>query len=131
MITDTEGGNDGPLSGTPPTRGDRALSRWGQNRGNLPRHALREKLLYKWKARYQADDPAWTTGLSTQPRHKASQTPQPMAQSIVTLHRTLVQRGKSGSAAAIQEGLRQQGIAPIPSLRTIYRIVQRYAKEDS
>jgi len=87
--------------------------------------------LYKWKARYQADDPAWTTGLSTQPRHKASQTPQPMAQSIVTLHRTLVQRGKSGSAAAIQEGLRQQGIAPIPSLRTIYRIMQRYAKEDS
>ena|SRR2546426_851353 len=86
--------------------------------------------LYKWKARYQADDPAWTTGLSTQPRRKPSQTPQPIAQSVVTLRRRLVQSGKPGSAAAIQQGLQQQGMAPIPSLRTMYRILQRHAKED-
>src|SRR6516162_11164872 len=49
--------------------------------------------LYKWKARYQADDPTWAKGLSTQPRHKPSQTPEPMAQSVVTLRRTLVQSG--------------------------------------
>jgi transposase-like protein len=78
--------------------------------------------LYKWKARYQADNPAWTTGRSTQPKRKPSQTPQPIAQSVVTLHRTLVQSG--------QQGLAQQGITPIPSLRTIYRILQRHAQED-
>jgi putative transposase len=85
--------------------------------------------LYKWKARYQADNPGWATGLSTQPRHKPSQTPEPMEQRVVTLHRTLVQSGQRGSAAAIQQGLQQQGIEPIPSLRTIYRILQRYVQE--
>src|SRR2546426_5795356 len=85
--------------------------------------------LYKWKARYQADDPGWAKGLSTQPRHKPCQTSEPMEQSVVTLHWTLVQSGQRGSAAAIQQGLQQQGIEPIPSLRTIYRILQRYAQE--
>jgi putative transposase len=85
--------------------------------------------LYKWKARYQVDDPGWTKGLSTQPRHKPSQTPEPMAQSVVTLRRALVQSGQRGSAAAIQQGLQQQGIEPIPSLRTIYRILQRHEQE--
>jgi len=85
--------------------------------------------LYKWKARYQADNPAWTTGRSTQPKRTPRQTPQPIAQSVITLHQTLVQHGQRGSAAAIQQGLRQQGITPIPSLRTIYRIIQRHAKE--
>jgi len=45
------------------------------------------------------------------------------------LHQTLVQSGHQGSAAAIQQGLTQQGIAPIPSRRTIYRILQRHAQE--
>jgi len=86
--------------------------------------------LYKWKARYQADDPGWAKGLSTQPRHTPRQTPQPIEQTVVTVYRTLVQSGKRGSAAAIQQGLEQQGVAPIPSRRTIYRILQRHAKED-
>ena len=85
--------------------------------------------LYKWKVRYQADDSGWAKGLGTQPRHRPSQTPEPMEQSIVTLRRTLVQSGQRGSAAAIQQGLQQQGIEPIPSLRTIYRILQRHEQE--
>ena len=85
--------------------------------------------LYKWKARYQADDPEWATGRSTQPRREPRQTPQPIAQRVITLHQTLVQSGQQGSAAAIQQGLTQQGIAPIPSRRTIYRILQRHAQE--
>ena len=85
--------------------------------------------LYKWKARYQADDPAWATGRSTQPKHKPRQTPQPLAQHVIMLHHTLVQSGHQGSATAIQQGLTQQGIAPIPSRRTIYRLLQRHARE--
>jgi hypothetical protein len=45
------------------------------------------------------------------------------------LRRALVQSGQRGSAAAIQQGLQQQGIEPIPSLRTIYRILQRHEQE--
>jgi transposase len=85
--------------------------------------------LYKWKARYQAENPGWAKGLSTQPRHRPSQTLEPMAQSVVTWRRTLVQSGQRGSAAAIQQGLQQQGLEPIPSLRTIYRILQRHEQE--
>jgi transposase-like protein len=85
--------------------------------------------LYKWNARYQADDPGWATGRSTQPRRTPSQTPPPIVQCVITLHQTLVQSGQQGSAAAIQQGLTQQGSEPIPSLRTIYRILQRHAQE--
>jgi transposase-like protein len=75
--------------------------------------------LYKWKARYQADDPGWAKGRSTQPRRKPSQTPEPIAQHVITVHQTLVQSGQRGGAAAIQRELPQQGNEPIPSLRTI------------
>ena len=86
--------------------------------------------LYKWKARYQADDPTWAKGLSTQPRHKPSQVPLRIEQRVVELRRTLVQRGQHGSVASIQQELEQQGIKPIPSLRTIYRMLQRHNQED-
>jgi hypothetical protein len=76
---------------------------------------------------YKLSDPGWAKGLSAQPRHKPSHTPEPMEQRVVTLHQTLVQRGHRGSAAAIQHRLQQQGIEPMPALRTIYRILQRHA----
>lgn len=85
--------------------------------------------LYKWKARYQANNPGWATGRSTQPRHKPRQTPQPIAQHVILLYQTLVQSGQQGRATAIQHELAQQGIAPIPSLRTISRILRRHAQE--
>ena len=87
--------------------------------------------LYKWKVRYQANDPGWAERLTTRPKRSPSHTPQPIEQAVVTLHRMLVQSGKRGSAASVQEQLRQQGIAPLPSLRTISRILQRQAKEGS
>jgi transposase-like protein len=85
--------------------------------------------LYKWKTRYQADNPAWTAGLSTQPRRKPRQTPPPIAQQVVTVYHTLVQSGQQGSAATIQHALTAQGITPLPSRRTIYRILQRHKAE--
>jgi transposase-like protein len=86
--------------------------------------------LYKWKARYQADNPAWATRRSTQPQRKPSQTPQPVVERILTLSQTLEQQGKQGKAAAIHQELTQQGIEPLPSRRTIYRIIQRHEQEN-
>ena len=85
--------------------------------------------LYKWKARYRPDDPGWATSRSTRPRRKPRQIPLSIAQRVVSLHRTLTPNGKRVNAAAIQQGLQQQGLEPIPSLRTIYRILQRYEQE--
>jgi hypothetical protein len=75
--------------------------------------------LYTWQARYRADDPTWAKGLRTQPRHKPRHVPQRIEQRVVELRRTLGQRGQHGSAASIQQELAQQGITPMPSLRTI------------
>ena len=86
--------------------------------------------LYKWKARYQVDDPAWTKSVSTQPQHKPSQLPQRIQQCVVELRRTLALGGKPASAEAIQQELQQQGLQSIPSRRTIYRILQRHDQED-
>ena len=85
--------------------------------------------LYKWKARYQADNPTWATSRSTQPQRKPSQTPQPVVERMLTLSRTLEQQEKQGKTAAIHQELTQQGIEPIPSRRTIYRIIQRHEQE--
>jgi transposase len=86
--------------------------------------------LYKWKARYQADDPEWAKSLSTQPQRKPSQLPQRIQQRVVELRRTRATRGKPASAEAIQQELNQQGIKPIPSRRTIYRMLQRHDQEN-
>ena len=86
--------------------------------------------LYQWKARYQAADLAWAKSLSTQPRHKPSQLPQRMQQRVVALRRTSTPSGTPASAEAIQQELKQQGIKPIPSRRTIYRMLQRHDQED-
>jgi hypothetical protein len=86
--------------------------------------------LYKWQAPYQADDLEWAQGLSTQPRHTPSQVPQRIAQRVLALRQTLVQSGKHGSAASIQQELEQQGITPIPSLRTLSHMLQRHDQED-
>jgi transposase-like protein len=85
--------------------------------------------LYKWKNRYRATAPDWATAQTRRPRSTPSQTPHTVAQAVVDLHRTLVQSGKGDRVASIQQGLAQQGITPVPSRRTIYRILQRHAKE--
>jgi hypothetical protein len=89
-----------------------------------------KRWLYKGKARYQADKPQWAKGVSIQPRHKPRQVPQRLAQRVVELRRTLGQGGQHGSAASLQQELEQQGITPIPSLRTLYRMWQRHSQGD-
>ena len=47
----------------------------------------------------------------------------------MALRQTLAQHGKDCGAAAIQQGLAQQGIEPVPSPRAIYWLLHRYAQE--
>ena len=84
--------------------------------------------LFKWKARYQADDLSWSQEQLRRPRSNPSKTAQAVEQTVVDLHRTLVQSGKGGRAASVRQALKQQGTEPVPSLRTIYRILQRHEK---
>jgi transposase-like protein len=87
--------------------------------------------LYKWRNRYQPDDPAWAQPQSRRPRTQAVQTPEHLEQAVIQLRQTLGQSGQPGGAVAIQQALRQQGLEPIPSPRTIYRILERHSKKEN
>jgi Homeodomain-like domain len=91
--------------------------------------ACSKSWLYTWRDRSLATDPSWSAARSRRPRTTPTNTPQRIAQVVVALRQTLAQHGKDCGAAAIQQALAQQGIEPVPSQRTIYRILHRYAKE--
>jgi len=91
--------------------------------------ACSKSWLYKWRDRYRATDRSWSAERSRRPRTTPTKTPQRIAQVVVALRQTLVQHGKDYGAASIQQALAQQGLEPVPSQRTIYRILHRYAKE--
>jgi putative transposase len=91
--------------------------------------ACSKSWLYTWRDRYLATDPSWSAALSRRPRTTPTKTPQRIAQVVVALRQILAQHGQGCGAAAIQQALAQQGIEPVPSQRTIYRILHRSAKE--
>jgi transposase-like protein len=91
--------------------------------------ACSKSWLYKWRERYLATDLSWSAELSRRPRTTPTKTPQRIAQVVVALRQALAQHGKDCGAASIQQALAQQGLEPVPSQRTIYRILHRYAKE--
>ena len=91
--------------------------------------ACAKSWLYKWRNRYDAQNPAWTQERSTRPKSHPTQTPEHVARAIVSLHVMLRHNGTGGSATAIMRALTQQGVEPVPSRRTMYRIVRRYRTE--
>ena len=91
--------------------------------------ACAKSWLYKWRGRYDAQNPAWAQEKSKRPKSHPTQTPASVERAVVSLHLTLRQNGTGGSAIAIMQALTQQGIEPMPSRRTIYRILRRHRKE--
>jgi hypothetical protein len=85
--------------------------------------------LYTWRNRSDATNPAWVQERSTRPTHSPTHTPDHGAQAIVSLYKTLHHNGTGGSATAIIRALTQYGIAPVPSRRTIDRIIRRHHTE--
>ena len=81
--------------------------------------------LYKWKNPYQPDDPSWHQARSRRPARQTTQTSAPVEQAIRETRLPLEQRGLPAGAGAIQVALRQQGLEPVPSAPTIYRILRR------
>lgn len=86
--------------------------------------------LYTWKNRYQITEPDWATAHSRRPGTTPRKTPEAIETHIVRLSQTLstVEVG-SVSAQMIHDHLSQHGGASIPSMRTIYRILNRHGKE--
>src|SRR5215813_6496700 len=66
---------------------------------------------------------------SKRPKSHPTHTPQHIEQAVVSLHLTLHHNGTNGGVVAIIQALTQQGVEPVPSRRTIYRILRRHHKE--
>ena len=86
--------------------------------------------LYTWRDRYQADDPTWAQERARRPRSNPCQLPEPIEEAIVQLARTLEpQESGRASATDIGQVFTDQAIEPLPSRRTIYRVLQRHNQE--
>ena len=86
--------------------------------------------LYKWKNRYQATEPTWSQEHSRRPETTPTKTPEGIEAAIIQLRQTLSPDGaETVSARVIQDHLSHHPIASIPSLRTIYHILNRQPKK--
>ena len=90
--------------------------------------ACSKSWLYTWRSRYDAQNPAWAQEWSKRPKSHPTQTSESVERAVVSLHLTLVHNGPGGGVTAITHALTQQGIEPVPSRRTIYRILRRHYK---
>jgi hypothetical protein len=84
---------------------------------------------YTWRNRYDANNPAWAQERSKRSKSHPTQTPDHLAQAVVSLHLTLHHHGTDGGVVAIIQTLAQQGGEPGPSRRTRYRILRRHHQE--
>jgi transposase-like protein len=86
--------------------------------------------LYKWKNRYQAAAPTWSQERSRRPKTTPAKTPEAIEAALIALRQTLAPDGSAPvSARGIRDHLRHHTTGAIPSLRTIYRILNRQTKE--
>ncbi len=86
--------------------------------------------LYKWKKRYWATEPTWAQERSRRPETTPTKTPEDIESVIIQLRQTLAPDGADTvSARVIQAHLRHHSSASLPSLRTIYRILNRQPKK--
>lgn len=82
--------------------------------------------LYKWLARYCSDDPNWIEEKSRRPQTNPTHTPFEIEQIVKSVRLDLYNHGRFCGAQAIRWELEEQGISPLPSLRTINRILSRH-----
>jgi transposase-like protein len=86
--------------------------------------------LYKWRDRYQAGDPTWAQEVSRRPTTSPAKLSATLEETIVHLRQTAVLTGAGpASAAAIRQALKDTGVEPVPSRRTIYCVLRRHEKE--
>ena len=91
--------------------------------------ACSKSFLYKWLHRYNSGNENWALSHTRRPLRNPTKTPDAIAQEIVRLKKALQKNGHRVGAPAIQQALKEQGVEPLPSQRTIYRVLSRHEKE--
>jgi len=91
--------------------------------------ACAKSWLSTWRNRYDAHNATWAQERPNKPQSHPTHTPEHVERAVVSLHLTLRHNGTGGGATALMQALAQQGIEPVPSRRTMYRIVRRHHTE--
>jgi hypothetical protein len=97
---------------------------------DLCRHLVCSKSWrYKWRNRSDAHTATWAQERPQKPQSHPTQTPEHVERAVVSLRLTLRHNGTGGGATALMQALAQQGLEPVPSRRTMYRMVRRHHTE--
>lgn len=81
--------------------------------------------LYKWARRYSDHDKSWFRSSSKRPVNTANRTPTEIEEIVKLVRLNLYNQDQFCGAQAILWELEDLGISPLPSLRTINRILER------
>ena len=84
-----------------------------------------ERWFFKWLDRFSKGDKEWYRSESRCPMSFPLRTPREIEKIVVAIRLELYNEGLFCGAQAISWEMQEQGIAPIPSLRTINRILKR------
>lgn len=80
---------------------------------------------YKWLRRFEAGDPDWFRNRSRRPHRNPARTSRELEEEVIRVRRQLVEQGLFHGDQAIRWELEDKGVEPLPSLRTIGRILVR------
>jgi putative transposase len=83
--------------------------------------------LYKWVERHLLEDSSWNESKSRRPLNVSSRTPNEIEEIVKMVRLNLYNRDLFCGAQAILWELEDLGVTPLPSLRTINRILSRNA----
>jgi len=81
--------------------------------------------VYKWLARHVTEDPAWAADRSRRPRTHPLALPARVAAAVESVRLELYNEGLLYGAQNIRWRLEELGLSPLPSVRTINRILAR------
>jgi len=81
--------------------------------------------LYKWVSRYDNHDAYWSENRSCRPKRVANYTPAEMVEIVKMVRLDLYNHDLFCGGQAIQWEMEEQGLKPLPSVRTINRILNR------
>lgn len=84
------------------------------------------KWLYKWLKRFKSGDPHWYRERSRRPRHRPLQIPEGIESLVTLTRRRLEEAGEFSGAQAVRWEMEEEGVHPLPSIRTINRILVRH-----
>ena len=82
--------------------------------------------LYKWVKRFRPDDPAWCQAQSRQPCSNPQRTSAEVEEVVKLVRLRLYNAGLFCGAQAIRWELDDLGVRPLPSVRTINRVLSRH-----